>query len=498
MNYQKNISPLYTLAMLAAVGGLIGLGILIDIDGLRIFGKELSFPNKEDFSPTQRRTVNMQRLLQDYHEIDMLDKEDATQSFSPRFFMDEKTPVDSILNRLGQIEEEQKRLAIPNRSLQWANGAPHPLHRFFESLKHSGNKKIRVLHYGDSQIEGDRITARLRHRLQSEHGGFGPGLQSFTPLVESYSIRSKASSHWKRYPGFGRKDTAVKHNEYGPLITMSRYSMSDSADLPWIEIGPSRVGYKNIQDFQQIKIYFGNVVDNVEIMIYCADTLFASFLIHENTTSPLSFNTPQPLNPIKITFNGISPDWYGYSAESPTGVIIDNIPLRGASGNFFSAIPSSHFTSHFKDEEVRLILLQFGGNVVPYISDDKAVERYGKKMRQEIREFQRRFPNADFIFIGPSDMATKVRTNFETFPYLIAVRDVLRDASFESNIAFWDIFDAMGGKGSISKWVDSEPALAAKDYVHFTIAGSKLVAEWLTQALEKAYLEWELEQKLEE
>ena len=29
-------------------------------------------------------------------------------------------------------------------------------------------KKVRIMHYGDSQIEGDRISGRLRERLQNE------------------------------------------------------------------------------------------------------------------------------------------------------------------------------------------------------------------------------------------------------------------------------------------------------------------------------------------
>ena len=36
------------------------------------------------------------------------------------------------------------------------------------------------MYYGDSQIEGDRITSYLRQTLRKEYGGTGPGLVSAT------------------------------------------------------------------------------------------------------------------------------------------------------------------------------------------------------------------------------------------------------------------------------------------------------------------------------
>jgi lysophospholipase L1-like esterase len=479
MNPQQPISPWHTIILLCAIGALVGLGILANVDGTNILGYELRFPNKEDFSPTQRRTVNMQRLLQDYHEIDLRDKEVETI---------DTTSTDTI--KLVDNKEEEIEEVIPFRALQWDTLKPHPLANFFELLLQRPKKVVRILHYGDSQIEGDRISSRLRHRLQSDFGGRGPGLQSFTPLVTSYSIGSKASSHWKRYPGFGRKDSTITHNLYGPLISLSRYSAPDSNDIPWIEITPSRVGYANVRTFDRLKIYFGNVTDSVQLEFLFADSILETYVITPSTPSPLTVNVPRGTKKTQIFFYGPSADWYGYSAESTSGIILDNIPLRGASGNFFSAIPTEHFTRHFAKDEVRLIILQFGGNVVPYIKDEEAAMNYGKRMAQEIRIFQKRFPQADFIFIGPSDMGTKVRTRMESFPNLVYVVNALKKAAFDTGIAYWDIYEAMGGHNSMAQWVESDPPLAAPDYVHFTVAGAKLVAEWLTQAIDEALIEW--------
>ena len=53
----------------------------------------------------------------------------------------------------------------------------------------------------------------------------------------------------------------------------------------------------------------------------------------------------------------------------------------------------------------------------------------------------------------------------------------------EEQIAYWSMYDAMGGKDSMVRWV--EVGLAGSDYVHFTRAGAnkvgKMLYEWLME-----------------
>lgn len=486
MNKKDFISPWHTLTLLAGIGLLIFLGIFVKLDGRRIGPFELMFPTEEDLTKGSGRSVDMERLLQDYHEIDVRGKRSKQDAVIDS--VDISTEIISDKDTTKKKVEEV--YTPPPRDLQWDKTGDHPLHNFFAHINKHRSKMTRVLHYGDSQIEGDRITARLREELQRSFGGNGPGLQSFTPLVKSWSIRSEASNHWKRYPGFGKKDTNITHNEYGPLISISRYETNDSVKNPYVDIGPSKSGYKKIRSYDVIDLYFGNVVDTVVVAATSNDSIFSELIIHPGSVSPKRINLPHPTDNIRLTFDGPTADWYGYSAQSTSGIIVDNIALRGASGTFFSNINTQHFTGHFAADEVKLLILQFGGNVVPYIDAKKRAEAYGKRMEREIAVFQKRFPNADILFIGPSDMATKVRTNMETFPHLIDVRDALKEAAFNRGVAYWDIFEAMGGENSMESWVTNDPPLAASDYVHFTPKGASVVAQWLTEAIMDSYQEW--------
>jgi hypothetical protein len=53
----------------------------------------------------------------------------------------------------------------------------------------------------------------------------------------------------------------------------------------------------------------------------------------------------------------------------------------------------------------------------------------------------------------------------------------------------------MGGDGSMTKWVEEEPALANKDYTHFNFRGAKKVAGILYDQISKGYEEYKILRK---
>ena len=81
------------------------------------------------------------------------------------------------------------------------------LHRFFDKLQQVANEKakIHVLHYGDSQIEGDRMTAYIRQMIQIQFGGNGPGLVPAVNVYNTISFKQSYSANFDRYTCFGGK-----------------------------------------------------------------------------------------------------------------------------------------------------------------------------------------------------------------------------------------------------------------------------------------------------
>jgi lysophospholipase L1-like esterase len=142
----------------------------------------------------------------------------------------------------------------------------------------------------------------------------------------------------------------------------------------------------------------------------------------------------------------------------------------------------------YKMMDVGMVILQFGGNVVPYMKNNySAYERYFKR---ELNVIKKILPGIPVIVIGPSDMSIKEKDMFITYPNLEGVRDAIRKATLDSGFVFWDMYEAMGGKNSMPSWVTANPPLAAKDYVHFNARGAKIVAEMFSNALLNEYSYW--------
>ena len=100
--------------------------------------------------------------------------------------------------------------------------------------------------------------------------------------------------------------------------------------------------------------------------------------------------------------------------------------------------------------------------------------------------FRQMAPEARIIFIGPSDMATVDSTGVvSSYNVLPEVVQTLKEAANQSGAAFWNMYEAMGGKGSMAKWVRS--GLAGSDYVHFSPGGAKKMAHMLYETLQFYY-----------
>jgi hypothetical protein len=342
--------------------------------------------------------------------------------------------------------------------------------------------------------------------LQKEYGGSGPG---FIPAIEGIptsAVVMENSDNWHRFTLFGQRDTNILHARYAPLgsMAMFEYPIADSiipdtvVKRAWIRIQPSRIGFKLVKNYTQITLYYGYAPDNCEINTYVNDSLIRfddiettegfKKLKWDFDTTPIDFM-------IEITGRR-SPEFYAFSLESDSGVIVDNIAMRGSSGTLFKRMNRHQFKPFLKEQPVELFLLQYGGNTIPYIDSDEKANQFGRWFKAQLLYLQSIKPNAAIVVIGPSDMALKTDNKFETYPYLENIRDVLKNAAFESGCGFWDLYEVMGGKNSMVSWVGSDPPLAGADYVHFTHIGARKVSQLFYKALMQDREDWKAENEL--
>ena len=355
--------------------------------------------------------------------------------------------------------------------------------------------KCRIIHYGDSQIEGDRMSAYIRNRLQGYYGGSGPG---FIPIVQAYqqiSANVTPSANWKRYAAFDPTHKRFSHKKYGAYTSISRFTKvydfeNDSINLETIEttkatidIGVSQRSYALLRNVTSIGLHYGNALSPTSIQVYNDGELIKTdSLIADGNYHKFTINlTVAPTN-LKIEMESkISPDFYGLTLDGANGISMDNVAMRGASGTVFAAMNSENFAQMYQQLQPKVLIFQFGGNTVPYLKDSSSVRNYASNLQNHLNWTRSKTNNASVIFIGPSDMTTTDNGELVTYKLLPYLNQVLKETCLENGMAYWSMFEAMGGKNSMKYWVDQK--LASSDYTHFSASGTKVVSELFFVAL---------------
>lgn len=103
-------------------------------------------------------------------------------------------------------------------------------------------------------------------------------------------------------------------------------------------------------------------------------------------------------------------------------------------------------------------------------------------MLSNINWVRRHNPKATILFIGPADMSTSMNGAMVTYPLLPYLNEKLREMCLKNNIAYWSMYEAMGGENSMPYWVDQK--LASTDYTHFSSGGTRIISELFFTALQ--------------
>ena len=469
---------------------LVGLSLLMLIfpkDGIRITDNfTLQFITWNEFlNPTRNKDISD---ILDNNELN----EDSVQYVESINY--DSVLIDSVWvvfrPVLISVDSNLQRIDFPEN----ADTILDNLFQTLTSLRSSG-ELIHILHYGDSQIEVDRMTGFFRMKLQNTFGGYGfgfhAGIQAYgfnLPAVVSYS------DNWFRYKVFPHKDSLVTHSRFGITTSFSQFKeipdSSDTEATAWIRFDKAPNGYSNVKKFDKVTLYYGYNQTDVGIELSANETVLYSEILPANEALQIkTWTFAETLDNLKFTFTGTSsPEIYGYSFESNSGVIVDNVSVRGSGGLFFGRISLSLASRIYASMNVRLFLLQFGGNA---IGDDSVhIINYAQYLGSQMKYLRNIVPNAQIIVIGPADMSEKNKNNYVTRKYMPLLVEQIKKVTLENNCAFWNMYEAMGGENSMPSWVFNDPPLAEKDFIHFTPQGANIVAQMFYKALIVEYNEY--------
>ena len=446
---------------------------------------------------------SFQQLLQE--DIKYADISDIIENNKPFLENDSLLKEDyEIETHIDTIRANTYTLKKRIYPIEYPSGDSTILLSFFKKLDRASKKRVRILHYGDSQIEGDRITGYLRNRFQRRFGGSGPGLMPTVPArAEFASIVHSASSNWRTYSAYYKKDTILPHRKFGVEGNFARFTEynTHSSDYDnkikqaWIEFRRSGMAYSSVNSFTRCRIFYGHYNESGIVKGYVNDSLvWFEEPNSTNKTKTINWSFAKPPKSFKIEFESIeSPDIYGISLDAISGVAVDNLSFRGSSGTEFSKINYTQFKQMAGYLNSGLIILEFGVNVVPY--QTKSYSFYERALTRELNYLKKVFNNTPILVIGVSDMSQRKGNYYESYPNIEKILEAQRKAAMNTNCIFWDLYHAMGGKNSMPGWVFAKPSLARKDFTHFNRKGGHIVAQMLFNALMDEYEKYKTEYK---
>ena len=421
--------------------------------------------------PLTIRYSSYQRSLEDAR-LARVNVDSVLKSVDARFRMEQ----DTLEHYRKFFYENPDRIYLPEDDFRFFDP-------FFRGLERAQelDAPVRILHYGDSQIEMDRISSDLRQGLQERFGGMGTGFFPALSNVPSASISRSASGGFVQYTMYGDSTTVrAGHSRYGPLAQVVQLTEGGTVTLRPTK---SKYAKETAKDFSSVSILYGRPSKDFAVKVV-ADTLKPRVVTQKGESGVVlqtwHFARPVPKASLRITG---SAEIYGISADGDGGVAVDNVPLRGCSGNIFTRINKALMTDALDMTDTRLIILQFGGNYMPVIGNSKVIEQYMKQITAQLQYFHEVAPQAKLLFIGPSDMGKSVNGRVVTWPRLPELVDSLKSTALRNDAAYWDLYRMMGGENSMVQWVKHNPPLAGPDYIHFTPAGAQAVGEAFTQSL---------------
>ncbi len=409
--------------------------------------------------------------------------------------------------------------------IQYAKGQSGHLNSFFASLSEiDKGKLIRVLHFGDSQIEGDRVTSQLRHELQNKFGGCGVGM---VPIQASnharISLLTESSDNWIKKLIYGTGYVTEDPRHYSVLGSYFRYNEAypelailqegdtvqahiDSIKLAkeirdsiitnrqtgsaWFTAKTSKRTYASNRKYENYKVLYGRANNSSTLKISTEQDTFSTVTLPATGGfEAMRFNPDKERESLTFTFEGKeSPNVYGVSFDCNSGIAVDNIALRGSSGLEIIRIGKGYMSEQINVLNVKMVILQFGVNTVPGEVDD--YNYFYRVFSRPIKALKALAPNVSILVIGISDMSKQEGENFITYPNIATIRKAQRNAAFDNNCGYFDLFEAMGGENSMPTWVAKK--YAADDYTHFSSKGASIVSKMIYRAL---MLEYEIYKK---
>ena len=355
----------------------------------------------------------------------------------------------------------------------YSGGAPGGMDHFRSVLRkiNQMDRPVRIAYFGDSFIEGDVLTCDLREQLQCRYGGQGVGWVDCVDKLAGFRRTAKVTSS-----GLADFEVVTKpfdHRFEG--ISQRYYRPSEGG-----RFSVQATGYKkHAAQCERVCLFLrtegGTVVekdDGSEVRIEGRKAVQCVELARGKDIRTAS---------CRLKSVGRSTYLYSMTMESDHGVVLDNFSMRGSSGATLAQIPAATLSDFARLRPYDLIILHFGLNVLNEKAHAANYKAYAKKMETVVNHLRQAYPEASVLIVSVPDRDQRTAAGIRTMNGVESLVGYQQILASDTGVAFFNLFQAMGGRESMSKLVARK--MANKDYAHLSFGGGAHVSQFIYKAI---------------
>jgi lysophospholipase L1-like esterase len=383
-------------------------------------------------------------------------------------------------------ELDAKALAKTKGSLAVEDESGHALDAFYASLAKTRAKQkgavTRIMHYGDSVITSDYVSGTMRRKMQTELGDSGHGFILVANPWEWYFHNDVAHGAGEGWSSSRVTGPTTNDGMYGLGGVTFSGKPGASAFFGTAERGTYG---KKVSRFD---VYYLATPGGGDVEAKIGTTAETFSTKGEEKASRIkSFAVPDGEAKLTLRVVSGSPRIFGVALErDEPGVVYDALGANGARAELLGSINAAHMTEQMALRKPALVILQYGTNEseAPGLARD-----YEKTLTSVVSMIKASAPNASILIAAPLDRAeTSENGGFRTKPIIKRLVAAQRNVAKENGVAFWNTFEAMGGEGSMAKWMKT--GLGGGDLTHPTPQGAEALGDLFYKSLTTGFEAW--------